>query len=359
MQAYCLQKLLQSLRPEARIEVIDCRSSKIEKKEFLKCFIRRPPFINMWQWNKRAKLRSFLRSHMILSPKACVTDTIQKAIRFISDRKYDAIVVGSDTVWRIRAENGEVVVPSLYYLPGIHASRKVAFAASLDMTDGALLSESRKHLLSSLIRDFDFVSVRDEMSMRYLKEFGLDGKGLFFMPDPTVLWDFSSIVQTPKDFFHDSRLAGVAVPDELMRKRLTEILQKKNYRVVNFLGSPVEGQVPIPQHYTLQKRLGVYRLLRIMVTDRFHSSIFTFKLGGVPVILLENADKYPADVMSKGRDLFHRLGIEWSVCRYSKENFEIKMIDKMLNDWERIKPDIESGLSRLKLDAAAYLDKII
>ena len=358
MQAYCLQKILKTLRPEAHIEIIDLRSLDVEKKELLKCFRRYPPFINMSQWKKRIKLRAFLRSHTMLSQKTCVTDNLEKASRFISNQNYHIIVVGSDTVWRIRSENGRMNIPGIYYLPGIHATRKIAFAVSLDMTNRALLNESRKRRIYNLTQDFNFISVRDKMSWKYLKEFGLCNKEISFMPDPTLLWDFSDLIQIPDDFSNDFLMAGVAVPNEFIRKKVTNTLKEKGYSVVNLLGPAVEGQITINKNYSFQKRLGIYRFLKLMVTDRFHSSIFTFKLGDVPVIFLENADKYPADVMSKGRDLFHRLGIEWSVYRHSKESFDSRMIDKMLNDWDKIKPDIKRGLNRLKFDAAAHLGKI-
>ena len=187
IQAYCLQQLVQSLVPKASVEIIDYRPSVVEKRDFRKLFSRHPPFVNLNQWNKRKILHLFLHRHCTLSQHKCQTDDLGKARQFVVEQKYDAIIVGSDTVWRVRHNIGDLLAPNIYYLPDIHDPKKIAFAASFDLTDRMLLNAPRRRELARMIRDFDFISVRDEMSLRYLKEFGLKDKKFTFMPDPTLL----------------------------------------------------------------------------------------------------------------------------------------------------------------------------
>jgi len=359
MQTYCLQKLLQSLKPEAHIEIIDFRSLKVEKREFFKCIKRQFPFIDFWQWSKLLRLRSFIRNYTKISLKTCLTDDLKKTSRFISGQNYGIIVAGSDTVWRLKSNKKSSIVPSIYYLPDIYVPRKIAFAVSFDMTDKAALNSiSTKSRMYDFIQDFDFISFRDAMSRKYLLKFGIDNKKLFYMPDPTILWDFSSQVETPNDFPNDQPLAGISVPDKSIRKIVTNKLRERGYRVINLLGSAVSDQMTVPKKYSLQKRLGIYALLDLLVTDRFHGSIFTFKLGNAPVIFLESADKYPDGTISKGRDLFQRLGIEWSVYRYKKEGFDSRIIDKIMNGWINIAPNIKNELNLLKQNAVPLLNRI-
>lgn len=359
IQAYCLQQLVQSLVPKASVEIIDYRPSVVEKRDFRKLFSRRPPFVNVGQWNKTKTLHSFLHRHCVLSRHKCQTDDLGKARQFVVEQKYDVIVVGSDTVWRVRQNTGDLLAPNIYYLPDIHGPKKIAFAVSFDLTDRMLLNAHRRRELARMIRDFDFISVRDEMSRRYLREFALADKEFTFMPDPTLLWDFSRIVEPADDMAGDAPLAGVAVPGISVKKQVTKNLREKGYRVVNLLGTAVKGQIEVPVRYSLQKRLGIYRVLDLMVTDRFHGSIFALKLGHAPVIFLENITKYPPDVISKGRDLFRRLEIEWLVHRYTGKDLPHCCIDETLAAWDKLRPDVGKELSKLKNYALPLVTQVL
>jgi len=359
IQAYCLQQLVQSLAPKASVEIIDYRPIAVEKRDFRKSFSRRPPFVHVGHWNKTRILHSFLRRHCTFSQHKCQTDDLGKARQFVVEQKYGAIMVGSDTVWRVRQNTGDLLAPNIYYLPDIHGPKKIAFAASFDLTDRMLLNAPRRRELARMIRDFDFISVRDEMSRRYLQEFGLADKEFSFMPDPTLLWDFSRIVEPADDMVSDAPLAGVAVPEASVKKQVTDSLRERGYRVVNLLGPAVKGQIEVPVRYSLQKRLGIYRLLDLMITDRFHGSIFALKLGHAPVIFLENIAKYPPDVISKGRDLFRRLEIECLVYRHTGKNLPHCFIDETFAAWDKLRPDVSKRLSKVKNHALSLITKLL
>ncbi len=359
IQAYCLQKLLMSLVPDSVVEIIDYRPKAVEKRDFIKCFNRRFPFINLVQFYKRKMLHTFLKENCILSGQKCKSDNLADARRFVEKQNYDAIIVGSDTVWRVRDNKGDLLAPNLYYLPEIDGLRKIAFAVSFDLTDKRLLTDSRRIEISRMIKSFDFISVRDEMSSRYIKEFGLPEKEIIFLPDPTLLWDFASLVKPVKIRNRNRPLAGVAVPEISIREQLTGYLLQKGFQVLNLLGNPVTGQLHVPFHYSLKQRLGLYRLLDLMVTDRFHQCIFSLKLGGIPLILLENSRKYPTGTLSKGRDLFQRLDIEWAVCRYSASVNLRSCAEKVLSKWKNEQSDIKLKFKDLNDYALPILMRLV
>jgi len=336
------------LIPDGHVEIIDYRARIIERREFSKFLSRRFPFVNRNQIDRTRKLRAFLRKHSVVSPERCSSDDLEEARRFIIGQAYDTVIVGSDTVWRIRDDKRALPAPNVYFLPGIGGIKKIAFAVSFDQTRGDLIAGRVAHDLRKFIGDFDFISVRDEMSRQYLLELGLNQSQFIFMPDPTILWDFQPVVEVPEFLERFKPLVGLAVPEYKIRREITERLREKGFQVMNFMGRPVKGQLTLSRHYPINMRLGVYSLLDLMITDRFHGSLFTFKLGNCPVILLENVYKYPVGVISKGRDLFRRLGLESAVCRYDFNGPDWDFISRRISDWRKQESDVKERLCEMR-----------
>ena len=357
MQTYCLHQLLQALLPKASVEIVDYRPMLLEKRVYRTLVSRRPPFFVARQWKKLKSSRLFLKKHCIISKYHCCSDELYKSQKFVNELEYDAIVVGSDTVWEVRENGGSPIAPNIYFLPGVDEIKKIAFAVWFDQTKRELLSKTRRSMLTSMIQDFDFVSVRDELSKKYLEEFGFKDSEITFMPDPTLLFDFSKMVEPAEELVDSKPLAGVGVAEPLVRQQVTDSLIEMGYHPLNLLSSPVKGQIQIPIHYSVEKRLGIYPLLDVMVTDRFHGSIFTLVLGDAPVLFLENEHKYP-DRLSKGRDLFRRIGLEWAVCRHSGNKIPQGILKKTTALWECKKPNIRNQLAKLRISVKPLIESI-
>jgi hypothetical protein len=358
LQAYCLQQILQAQFPQASVELIDYRPWTLERIEYRKLFRRRFPFINRYKWAQHRSLQEFLHQHCTLSLASCTTNTLQKVQNFILNQEYDGIVVGSDVVWQIRDQGLIPPVPNIFWLTGLQGMKKLAFAVSADKSEKLSwqLKHNQEQLLASL-EDFHWISVRDEATRQMLLQLGLAETQVSYMPDPTILWDFSSIVNTPQEFEQfPGKLAGVAVGSSFIRKKLTQIMLAKGYHVINLLGARVKGQISLPLHYSLNQRLGIYSLLDLMVTDRFHGSIFTLKLGHAPLIFLEVAEKYP-DCYSKGRDLLRRIGGEAMVWRTESRDIGDNL-DYYLARWHELFPDIKSGLGAIRQSSFKDLEQI-
>lgn len=90
------------------------------------------------------------------------------------------IIVGSDQVW-----NSNITKQYLkdYLLEGIKC-RKIAYAASLGSND---INEETKYLFKKLLSEFDFISLREEDSVSYLKSICGDNNNYFTCIDPVFL----------------------------------------------------------------------------------------------------------------------------------------------------------------------------
>ena len=80
--------------------------------------------------------------------------------------------------------------------------------------------------------------------------------------------------------------------------------------------------------------LNKYSKLDILITDRFHRTIFSLKLSNALTIYIENP-RFNVTNNSKGRDLLKRIGLEKYVITYANDHYielEVK-IKTLLENW--------------------------
>jgi len=349
VQTYCLYKLIASLFPYAQVEVIDYCPFWAFKKQLRNHFQFRkfPFFINKAFINKKKYLYNFLDKEIKLSKNFLISDNIEKTIAFIQEQNYDVIIVGSDTVWGVSAKNARF--PNAYFLPGITSSTKVAFAVSADpVTQQTIkLFHKKENLLNirKALESFSFISVRDEATFSLLEAIGVSGNDINFMPDPTFLYDFEKIVED--SFYscrrHDKFTVGLQIgEDRLIFKKLQKMLRKEKINFIDFFSFDKQYS-----SFSLEEHLGAYRKIDLMITDRFHGSIFTLKIRKCPVIFLESPQKWPLQ-NSKGRSLFRLMGLEHMVYRYKYEDFSFNLLEKYKNGWDLSEAEVKKRLDGIK-----------
>lgn len=320
LQAYCLYRLLNKYFPKDQVELIDYLPDYIRKKRRYFRLSKKKPFFKFdkAKLTKKVALDNFYKSNINLSKQISGSDDVKTAQQALEQLEYDAIFVGSDTVWDTRPNSGAPPVPNIFFLADLTSIKKIAFAASMDKGGPHFVTDAAWTQLLGHINKFNYISVRDHATLKYLKEGGIESNRLNYMPDPTLLYDFSDISRPPQDFFsRHCKLAGVAVSDERLKIAVTKQLIDKGYTVINLLGPSLNNQISSDSKWAFSQRIGVYSGLSFMITDRFHGSILTLKQGSHPVVLVEPDYFYPKE-NSKGRDLFERLGLADMVWRFKK-----------------------------------------
>ena len=309
LQAYCLFKYLQTKFPNAIVEIINYQPAKINKRIYRSFIAKKWPFWQHSNWRKFSSHNQFYRKYTKLSNDRIVTDDLEKANAFIKQQGYDAVFVGSDTVWDVRKDGGAPDVPNIYFLPNVGYTKKIAFAASMDKGEPETVTKKLWYEQIEYVKDFDFITVRDEATRKKLTEYGIPTADIHFMPDPTFLWDFRDIAAFPDGIkFNFDNVAGLAVADANLRSEITQQLLKQGFNVMNLLGPVDKDHIPLPNYLSFENRIALYSKLKFMVTDRFHGTILTLKQSKAPVLFIEASDYYPKP-NGKGRDLFRRLGL--------------------------------------------------
>jgi hypothetical protein len=354
LQAYCLQQFLSEQLAGDHIEIIDYLPRHVRRKRRWFRLAKRPPFyaFNRSKYYKKKSLDAFLRHRLKLSNPLKLSDNCQEAVQALEAKGYDAIIVGSDTVWDTRPNAGAPQAPNVFFLPGMSSVKKIAFAASMDKGGPRHVSGPVWQELIQYINNFDYISVRDQATLQYLKDSGIKEDRLNFMPDPTLLYDFSDIAAPTAEITAKAeKLAGVAVSSRKLKEAATAQLLSQGYTVINLLGAAIENQIEVNPAWTYGQRLGVYSCLSFMVTDRFHGSILTLKQTDSPVLLVEPDYFYP-EKNSKGRDLFNRLGLGAMVWRYESEKpVPDDLIESFWEQSSKINWSDKSAHKSLALDA--------
>ena len=178
LQTYGLYKSIVDLGYDC--DVIDYQCENIINREIPKPL---KFHINPWHFfldlyfggRKRKKYRelhSFLENNMTLSEK-CDKTTIAS----LGD-KYDKFIIGSDIVWGMDITGGDLTY-FLDFLKDRH--KKYAFASSI----GNPWSYREKEVIRPLLKDFAYISVRENESAEWVEE--LTGERPPVVCDPTML----------------------------------------------------------------------------------------------------------------------------------------------------------------------------
>ncbi len=326
LQAYCVENLLQEQFPGARVEVVNIVPMMREKYE-LRFVKGNFPFISVKKVQKYRSLRKFVREHLSLSQRV-YHNSLEKQIQYINNQKYDLVCTGSDTVWfnSVKLKN---LIPNIYFLPNEINSKKISIAASVDPLINEECYTSKHEKLSQIFDDYELITVRDDTTRKLISKF--THNKVEMIADPTILFDFEKKLKLDnsgrKRPFRKKTI-GIGITDS----KLNEILVKElstDYQVTNLY-----------DHQSLNfdfifDELNFYPNFDIIITDRFHISIFSLKLSNALVINVERSNKNKAK-NSKGRFLFQNIGLSEYFIRWETSENQLFMdsLKNIISEWD-------------------------
>jgi polysaccharide pyruvyl transferase WcaK-like protein len=225
------------------------------------------PYINRHFLVKRkrlAKFDNFVDRHMKISDKYHFNYQLKNHLH----QKYDAVLCGSDEVWKLNSFRG--FDPS-YFLDFVDKKNttKISYAPSFGSTKS--LGNNRE-IISRLLKDFDFISVRDSHSARLVEE--VCNKQVVKVLDPTFLIDYQNLISVPridqKYMLIYGRIQGTAEENKfiksLAKQRNLIILSVVEYNKIahkNIL------DISIPE------LLGYYAQASYVFSTAYHGTIFS------------------------------------------------------------------------------------
>ena len=167
----------------------------------------------------------------------------------------------------------------------------------------------KKEILKSIFDNYELITVRDSVSFDLIRK--ITKTKIDIVADPTLLYNFEKkLGLESKGSVHTiiKKRIAIGLGDKNVTNKIVQNLSP-NFIISNMLNNSSRRF-----DYVFDE-LNSYQHYHIIITDRFHRSIFALKLSNALVIFIERSNKNK-DCNSKGRDLFNRIGIKEYVVRY-------------------------------------------
>ncbi len=260
LQAYAMNKIFSQY---ADVEIINYRCDKLENShKVFRSFspgdiIRIPYFIF-----KNITHYRFRKSNISLSKKKYNKENISQTAS-----KYDAIVVGSDQIWNMSITGNDL---SFFCPWDDKNAKKYSYAASFGKT--SLQKWEEKYSISSYLKDFCKITVREESGVMALKELGINSE---YILDPILCAD-KNLWKTKKhsnDAY--SIIYQVGGVEGNYRKDLQEYAICNNQKIIRI--SPpthsIEG-IRTLSYVSMEKWINLMANAQVIITDSYHGLSF-------------------------------------------------------------------------------------
>ena len=233
------------------------------------------------------------------------------------NEEYDAFIAGSDQIW---SASEDIFNP--YYYLSFGKTKKISYAPSLGIER---VSANIEPQIKALLSDYSAISVREKASADYLT--GLLERKVEWVADPTLLYDGNEWADFAKNIKISSRpyLLCYFLEDREWYFELAEKLAKEmSLRIIlipnkwDFLKYEYIAKFSVgPKEF-----IALHQNADYVLTDSYHSSIFSILFNKEFRYLLRFSNDDPASQNMRIKSLFGYLGIEGRIVE--KGNCEVK-----------------------------------
>lgn len=328
LQAYALQNFLRQRGHDVySIQQPLVSNRIILVKQFLKKVIFGTPNIN------KVNMTSFQHDYMVETDLVRSNREIESVI---SKYSFDAVVVGSDQVWRfLYIKHSDY---KSYFLDFIQddSVKKIAFAASFGV-DFWEADKRQTEIASQLLKRFDAVSVREKSGVDLIETY-LAYNDAVHLFDPTLLHSGNFYRRLYNGTETDiSEKIGVYFlrPSEqkrLLVQKLSEYL--KIQPVVIGMQTKVTGNKTEHYYQTVAQWIKNFDTAKYIITDSFHGTVFSilfkkpfYVLGDSGVTRLESLLD-PFNLNSRLLDLGDENSLNKSLL---KAEIDYSIFDKVIS----------------------------
>lgn len=269
--------------------------------------------------------------------------------------KFDAVIVGSDQVWR-PSYCLDIETMFLSFL-GNSRVKRIAYAASFGRDDCLEFSKSQLENCKELLQSFNGVSVREKSGVDICKNiFKVDAVQLL---DPTLLLnsnDYSDLIQKVEDPFSD-RTMFVYILDysEEKKKLVDQIAREKCLKVYwineEILNSDVSWRKRVKK--SIEQWLYCFNNATFILTDSFHGCVFSI-IFKKQFIAIANEERG----VNRFNSLFKSLFIDDRLI-FSVADYEMKKVQLSKDiDYDKVSKVLECERERSCSFIMSLLNKI-
>ena len=328
LQAFALKRVLESMGH--KVMIINRRpNSVVTLRSKLGDILRGLHLLEDKQKKLSKYTKQFQKKYLYpYTKKYYSSQELRECVKY----KFDAVIVGSDQVWRYRYFNDWIDDFFCNFLEGTNIPH-ISYAASMG-TDEMDYPQNKIGICSKLLKEFRAISVREESSVKLLKDyFGVENAQVVL--DPTFLLDKQAYVDLFKDKYtkpQDPYIFTYVLDDsEEIQRSIEEFSRQKNMPVVNIkaqTGNINEIDVIEP----VEKWLYAIYYADYVITDSFHGTVFSL-IFNKQFVVYGNIQRG----MSRMQDLLNRVEL---MDRLIVSNYKVKTILEQEIDWASVNKQI-------------------
>lgn len=340
LQAFALKKVLESMGH--KVMIINRRPDRVVTlRRKLGDILRGLHLLEDKQKKLNKYTNQFQKKYLYpYTMKYYSSQELKRCVKY----KFDAVIVGSDQVWRYRYYKDWIDDFFCNFLEGSNISH-FSYAASMG-SDEMDYPQDKIERCSNLLKDFKAISVREESSVKLLKDyFGIENAQVVL--DPTFLLDKQSYIDLFKDEYarpKDPYIFTYILDDsEEIQRSIEEFSCQKKMSVVNLKAQTVNiNEIDIIE--PVEKWLSAIYYADYVITDSFHGTVFSL-IFNRPFVVYGNVQRG----MSRMQDLLNRVALQ---NRLITSKSEVGPLLEKKIDWETVNKQIslnkDSSMSFLR-----------
>ncbi|WP_028904493.1 polysaccharide pyruvyl transferase family protein [Prevotella sp. P6B4] len=341
LQAFALKRVLESMGHKVII-INRQRNGTITLRSILGDLLRGLHLLEDKQKKLSKYTDQFQKKYLFpYTKKYYSSQELKRCVKY----KFDAVIVGSDQVWRYWYFKDWIDDFFCNFLEGTNISH-FSYAASMG-SDEMDYPQDKIEICSRLLKDFKAISVREESSVKLLKEyFGVENVQVVL--DPTFLLDRQAYIDLFKDKYTKPEnpyiFTYVLDDDDEIKQSIEDFSHKMNMPVLNIkaeTGDISEIAVIEP----VEKWLSAICYADYVITDSFHGTVFSL-IFNKQFVVYGNVQRG----MSRMQDLLNRVGLQ---NRLITSNSGVSTLLEQEIDWVLVNKQINIHID----SSMAFLDE--
>lgn len=348
LQSLALQRAIAKLRPEGAVDIIDHRDPRQMTRGY-----------GPANTERKQALKAFYDSRLPTSPERFENADPQPTFRYINAH-YDAVVVGSDEVWKIafrkrfkglvrmQADPLAPAFPNVFWPDTGVSARKMTYAATCGVkTDWARLPRRVTRRIAEILDDFAAIGVRDERTRAFVEALApaaLDK--VTWTPDPTIIEDLSGLADRAA---LRTRLEGLGVDFTRPRvlvitgrqppyDRAMQALRDQGFQLTALSDANPYADVDLTRTgFDPLEWAALASQFDLVISERMHGSIFTLR-NGTPLICVDGRVR-AMGWATKNEELMSRMGLADRYVSAKDPEAEEKLLtlctDPLSLPWDR------------------------
>lgn len=343
LQSYALQTVLERLGHEVYVFNKEQQYDKTRWKSIPKRVVKKIMGYDsvIFEESRYRKEAPIICQNIWSFRKKYIHEYIINSFDEIKKMNLDAIIVGSDQVWRpcyFKSQWNAGIEDAFLSFAKDWNIKRIAYAASFGVNEWEF-SDQETQLVAAAAEQFSAISVREDSGVKLLKKkLRIDSIQVL---DPTLLLsrdDYVNLIEKADNVKSPGNLLTYILnPSSKKTAFINEVAKVEGLIPFSVNNSNIKHTAPVEQRILppVEKWLQGFNDAKVVITDSFHACVFSI-IFGKPFIVLGNQERGNArfDSLLKLFNLQNNLALNldcYNLNNFLSSSVECKKIEDLRN----------------------------